>query len=206
MSLLAAGASADCPACKRYIGRVSVCPFCDVDIPVPLRLRLLRISAPALAVGGLLPLWLAARGLSGDASSRAGSSILPDLSFHLHSILTPHLHWMLWCGIVLLLLGEPTRPVAVGKAGWRRFLTANRPLGMATLVFLLAGMVGFIVMQAAPLTPGIILLALIPATGIASLPRLYGVRYRNTLGSIMLPLACELSGLAPALAAVLHLR
>lgn len=202
MRLPPAVLTADCPACKRYIGRATVCPYCDVDIPVPRRVRLIRISAFVLACGGLLLLWLTATGMS---TSRHVVIILPYLPSRLYTVLAPHLHWMLWCASVLILLTEPPQPVTAGQAGWRRFLAANRPTVMATLVFLLAGLLGFIMMQAAPLTPGIILLGLIPAVGIAALPLLYGVRYRNTLGLLLLPLACDLSGLAPALADLLRL-
>lgn len=205
MRLPPAVVPADCPACKRYIGRATVCPYCDVDIPVPRRVHLIRLSAFVLAIGGLLLLWLAATGMSGDTSRRV-VIILPDLPSRLYTVLAPHLHWMLWCGSVLLLLTEPPQPVTAGQAGWRGFLAANRPTVMATLVFLLAGLLGFILMRAAPRSPGIILLGLIPAAGIAALPRLYGVRYRNTLGLLLLPLACDLSGLAPALADLLRLQ
>lgn len=205
MRLLPAAVAADCPACGRYIGRATVCPYCDVDVPVPRRLRLIRISALVLAVAGLLLPWLAATGMRPATSPRV-TLILPDLHSRLHTVIASHLHWLLWCGIVLMLLAEPPQPVSAGKAGWRRFLAANRPPVMATLVFLLAGLLGFLVMHAGPLTPGIIALSLLPAAGIAALPLLYDVRHRNTLGLILLPLACELSGLAPTLAALLRLH
>lgn len=200
-----AAASADCPACGRYIGRATVCPYCDVDIPVLLSLRVIRIGAWVLAVGGLLLTWLAATGMSPDASRNA-TRLLPDLPVPFYTVLRPHLHWMLWGGIAFMLLAEPLQPVSAGKAGWRRCLAANRPTGMASLVFVLSGLLGFILFNAAAFTPGLVCLGLIPAAGIGTLPRLHEVRRLNTLGIILLPLACELAGLSPALAAVLHLH
>ena len=200
-----AAAAADCPACGRYIGRATVCPYCDVDIPVPLRLRLLRIGAWVLASGGLLLTWVVATGMSGTAIRHA-VIILPDLPFRFYTVIKPHLHWMLWCGIVLILLAEPLQPVSAGKASWRRFLAANRPTGMAALVFGLSGMLGVILFNAATFTPGLACLGLVPAGGIGALPLLHDVRRRNALGIILVPLACELSGLSPALAAVLRLH
>lgn len=205
MRLASAVAPVDCPACKRYIGRASVCPYCDVDIPVPPRLLLIRIGALVMAFGSLLLLWLAATGISGDASRHA-VIILPDLPFRFYTVIKPHLHWMLWCAIAGLLLSEPTQPVPAGKAGWRRVLAANRPTAMALLVFLLSGLLGFIVLRVMPLHPAIILPGVLPAIGIAALPLLYvQISGRHTLGVILLPLACELSGLAPTLAALLRL-
>ncbi len=263
-----AAAAADCPACGRYIGRTTVCPYCDVDIPVPLWLRLLRIGAWVLASGGLLLTWVVATGMSGDdyrstsnahsqqltedgspylvnsnamafpqrltedgspylmnsdemgrasrprraATAEPGNSgtnrtghLLNPIS-RIYTVLKPHLHWMLWGGITFMLLAEPLQPVSAGKAGWRRCLAANRPTGMAALVFTLAGLLGFILFNAATFTPGLALLGLVPAAGIGALPLLHDVRRRNALGIILLPLACELSGLSPALVALLNLH
>jgi len=167
-------------------------------------LRLIRIGAWGMAAGGLLLLWLANHGVH-PASNRIPFT-LPDLPFAVYTVLKPHVHWMLWCGIACLLLSEPPQPVTAGKAGWRRFLVANRPIAMATLVFGLAGLLGFMVMHATPLTPSLISLGLLTATGIAALPLLHGVRHVHTLGIILLPLACELSGLSPAIAIGLGLQ
>jgi len=198
-------ADANCPACGRYIGRAAVCPYCDVDIPLPPRLRLIRITALIIVFGGLLLLWLATTRMA-PAAGRRAASLLPDLPFPFYTVLRPHFHWMLWGGIAFMLLAEPSQPVSAGKAGWRRCLAANRPSGMAALVFVLSGLLGFILFNAAAFTPGLACLGLIPAAGIATLPQLYvHISGIHTLGIILLPLACELSGLTPALATFLHL-
>ena len=205
----------NCPACKRFIGRIAVCPYCDVDIPVPPQSRLIRLGALALATGGLLLFWLvAAIGPSTDGFSsnayflghaEGGTSCLANAAERLQAVIGPHFHWILWGGIVLMLLAEPPQPVLPGKAGWRRCLAANAPTAMAALVFLLAGLLGFILWRTAFQSPAIILLTLLPAVGIAALPSLYGVRHIHWLGAILLPLAFELSGLAPTLAVMLRL-
>jgi len=50
-----------CRACDRYIGAVNVCPYCDERVVRPLPLRVLRFAALALAIGGLVILYAAAR-------------------------------------------------------------------------------------------------------------------------------------------------
>ncbi len=49
-----------CPVCRRYTGPVPICPYCDVSIPLPPALKLIKAAAVLLAVAGLLMLWLAA--------------------------------------------------------------------------------------------------------------------------------------------------
>jgi hypothetical protein len=53
-------ASGCCPACNRFTGPVPVCPYCDIPIPLPPALRLIKATAILLASAGLLALWLAA--------------------------------------------------------------------------------------------------------------------------------------------------
>ncbi len=53
--------TAHCPACKRYVGPAGVCPYCDVDVPIPRVYRLFKTAAWLLATVGLLLLWFAVR-------------------------------------------------------------------------------------------------------------------------------------------------
>lgn len=53
--------SARCPGCDRYVGPVRECPYCGVDIPGRLSLRLLRVCALVFGIGGLAALFVAAR-------------------------------------------------------------------------------------------------------------------------------------------------
>ena len=49
-----------CPACNRFTGPVPVCPYCDIQIPLPPALRLIKAAAILLASAGLSGLWLSA--------------------------------------------------------------------------------------------------------------------------------------------------
>ena len=50
-----------CPACDRFIGPLDTCPYCDCPTERQASVRLLRLLAIAVAVGGLILLALAAR-------------------------------------------------------------------------------------------------------------------------------------------------
>lgn len=54
-------ADVDCGCCSRFIGPELTCPYCGADAERRAPLRLLRILAVALAVGGLAALALQAR-------------------------------------------------------------------------------------------------------------------------------------------------
>jgi hypothetical protein len=54
-------AAADCRSCGRFIGPAPVCPYCGASAEGRLPLRLLRLAALVLAVGGLAALYAAAR-------------------------------------------------------------------------------------------------------------------------------------------------
>ncbi|MBU0491176.1 MAG: hypothetical protein KKA73_14105 [Chloroflexi bacterium] len=49
-----------CPSCGRFVGAREVCPNCGANVPRRMSLRLFRYGAVALAVVGLLVLWVAA--------------------------------------------------------------------------------------------------------------------------------------------------
>ncbi len=49
-----------CPACNRYIGSISTCPYCDVEIPKPPLIRGLHTVAVLLATVGLFLLYITA--------------------------------------------------------------------------------------------------------------------------------------------------
>jgi len=50
-----------CRVCDRYIGAVNVCPYCDERVVRPRPVRILRLAAVLLAVGGLAMLFVVAR-------------------------------------------------------------------------------------------------------------------------------------------------
>jgi len=49
-----------CPSCERFIGPADVCPYCEADSAKSPLLRVLRIAAILLGVGGLIFVYLAA--------------------------------------------------------------------------------------------------------------------------------------------------
>lgn len=131
-----------CPACKRYAGHVRVCPYCDVDIPVRRHLCLIRISTLVPAFGGLMLLWLATNGTI--------SIMLPDLPFRFYTVIKPHLHWMLCCGIAYGLLRIPPDPIPPGQPRWRRVQSANRSLAVITAIILLIGLLALLLQYTLP--------------------------------------------------------
>jgi len=51
---------AHCPSCGRFVGAREVCPYCGASVPRRMSLRLFKYGAIALALVGLLVLWIAA--------------------------------------------------------------------------------------------------------------------------------------------------
>ncbi len=74
-----ASSDAACPACGRYVGPVTVCPYCDIDIPQQRGYRILRLAAWLLASGGLFLLWMAAGQVA--APNWPVAKLTPSLQF-----------------------------------------------------------------------------------------------------------------------------
>ena len=68
-----------CPACQRFIGPLEECPFCDCPAERQAGLRLLRLLAVAVAVGGLILLAFAAR--LRETPRVALNAIRPSMNF-----------------------------------------------------------------------------------------------------------------------------
>lgn len=68
-----------CPACNRFIGPLDECPYCACPSERQAGMRLLRIAALALAVGGLILLTLAVR--RQDPPLLAARDIQPAMNF-----------------------------------------------------------------------------------------------------------------------------
>ena len=66
-------------------------------------------------------------------------------------VLQPHFHWILWCVIAFMALSEWPKGGRFGPAGPRRLLHAWRSPGVGLLVFLLSGMLGFLLFYRSPL-------------------------------------------------------
>ncbi len=70
---------ARCISCDRYIGPAGSCPYCGSEARRPLSLRLLRLGALAVGIGGLAGLWLFAAGR--EAPVVAIGDIAPVMNF-----------------------------------------------------------------------------------------------------------------------------
>jgi putative membrane protein len=98
-----------------------------------------------------------------------------------------------WAGAAAALLARPlTRHVlgAVERHGQRRVSW----FALGVIVALVAGMTGWRGMSVA-----------LVAAGIGLIPPLFGARRMNCLGVILLPIACNLSGIGPGIARWLRL-
>lgn len=68
-----------CPSCERFIGPLDVCPYCDCASERQAGLRLLRILAVALSLGGLA--LLAASVRHRETPRLAVAAIQPSMNF-----------------------------------------------------------------------------------------------------------------------------
>jgi putative membrane protein len=86
-------------------------------------------------------------------------------------IFQPHVHWILWCVICFMLMSEWPKGGTRGQAGWRRFLDGWRSTGAGLLTFLMAGLLGFVLMYRAPVRTATAFQALMPAfVGLFTIP------------------------------------
>jgi putative membrane protein len=96
---------------------------------------------------------------------------VPRLLVHLQLVLRGHTHWILWTIIAFMLLSEWPRPVPPGYARWRAFRYAWAGLGAGLLTFLLAGLLGFILLYRSPVSHTSAFQNLMPAfVGLFTIP------------------------------------
>ncbi len=89
----------------------------------------------------------------------------------IHRVLSPHYHWIIWSVITFMLMSEWPRGRTAVMSPWDRFTsgTANTMAGLAT--FLLAGLLGFVLLYRSPLPVQSSFQNLTPAfTGLFALP------------------------------------
>ena len=65
-------------------------------------------------------------------------------------VLKPHMHWILWIVITFMLMSEWPKGGNRGPAGWAKFYDAWKTLLAGLATFFLAGLLGFILMNASP--------------------------------------------------------
>ncbi len=76
--------------------------------------------------------------------------LAPRLLPSVQMVVRPHLHWILWCVIIFMLMSEWPKSRPVGQAGWGRFLDSWKSTGMGLLTFALSGLLGFILFNRNP--------------------------------------------------------
>lgn len=87
------------------------------------------------------------------------------------SVLTPHLHWILWVIITYILMSEWPKGGNRGPAGWRKFLDAWRSLGAGLLTFALSALLGFLLLYRSPIAVESAFQNLLPAfVGLFAVP------------------------------------
>ena len=97
----------------------------------------------------------------------AANSILPMI----YKITQHHTHWIIWCVITFMLMSEWPRGTSVASTQWQRFGYAWKPLLIGLAVFLLSGLLGFIIFFGAPVRPERSFLNLMPAfVGLFTIP------------------------------------
>lgn len=87
------------------------------------------------------------------------------------SVLRPHTHWVIWTVIVFMLMSEWPKGGRLGAAGWSMFFDGWRTTGAGLLTFLLAGLLGFILLYRPPIAHAVSFQNLMPAfVGLFTLP------------------------------------
>ena len=141
-------------------------------------------------VGGLLLFFVPGVHVKrGGGAALLRSLITPHTDFEYYLMLTA----MALAGVIsLVMVGPLTRGMLwlIGKVGYRRIST----LALLLIVGLVVGITG--------LTG---LAVMVVGMGIGLMPVLYGSRRMNCLGVIMLPMACNMSGVGPTVAGWLGL-
>ena len=123
----------------------------------------------------------------------------------LQAVVRPHTHWILWSVIAFMLMSEWPKPSPSGQAGWHRLLLAWRSTGMGILVFLLSGLLGFILLYRSPIDPDAAFQNLMPAfVGLFTLPwllmniatRVQPPPQQNAGTGVLIPAEIALRGVA----------
>ncbi|MBQ9727005.1 MAG: tripartite tricarboxylate transporter permease [Kiritimatiellae bacterium] len=86
-------------------------------------------------------------------------------------VLKGHMHWVLWIIITFMLMSEWPKGGNRGKAGWAKFFDAWKTLLAGLATFLLAGLLGFILLTASPVDHTVAFQNIMPAfVGLFAVP------------------------------------
>jgi putative membrane protein len=82
-----------------------------------------------------------------------------------------HTHWILWTVIAFMLMSEWPKGGRLGRSGWTKFLDSWKTTGAGLLVFLLSGLLGFVLIFRTPIAPDVAFQNLMPAfVGLFAVP------------------------------------
>jgi putative membrane protein len=108
------------------------------------------------------------------------SSLLPAL----RAILQPHLHWILWAVIAYMLMSEWPKGSDRAPAGWRRWWDGWKSLTAGLVTFLLAGLLGFVLLYRSLVPVTVAFQNLLPAfAGLFAVPWIL----QNILSRVEIP-------------------
>ena len=109
--------------------------------------------------------------VGGCATVVAVGMLAPRVLPVLQTVFQPHTHWVLWTVICFMLMSEWPRGGRLGQAGWRMFFDGWKTTGAGLLTFLLAGLLGFIVLYSSPVATHSAFQNLMPAfVGLFTIP------------------------------------
>jgi putative membrane protein len=108
------------------------------------------------------------------------SSLLPAL----RATLQPHLHWILWAVIAYMLMSEWPKGSDRAPAGWRRWWDGWKSLTAGLVTFLLAGLLGFVLLYRSLVPVTVAFQNLLPAfAGLFAVPWIL----QNILSRVEIP-------------------
>lgn len=101
------------------------------------------------------------------------SPLMPRILPMLYRVTKDHSHWMIWSIIAFMLLSEWPKPIPPGLPPWQRLWLANKAATIGLVVFILSGVLGFMLFFQSPLSSRNAFQSLIPAfVGLFTLPGL----------------------------------
>jgi putative membrane protein len=97
--------------------------------------------------------------------------IAPRLLPLTRTVFRGHTHWILWTVIAFMLMSEWPKGGRLGRSGWTKFLDSWKTTGAGLLVFLLSGLLGFVLIFRTPIAADVAFQNLMPAfVGLFAVP------------------------------------
>jgi len=87
------------------------------------------------------------------------------------TVFHPHTHWILWCVICFMLMSEWPKGGRLGQGGWSKFFDGWKSTGAGLATFMLAGLLGFVLLYRSPISAEVAFQNLMPAfVGLFTIP------------------------------------